>query len=157
EVQVRRSKDPALPSPIEKGSTLREVVWGVESAEDLERLRGALGDAARAADMLRAADPNGLGVAFRVTRKRTVAAEGVRANTWDRRERVDQPARIYERAEPIEVGHVVFFVADLVATEAFYTSLGFVPSDRYPGRGTFMRCAPRGGHHDLFLLRSPEG
>jgi catechol-2,3-dioxygenase len=54
------------------------------------------------------------------------------------------------------VGHVVFFVADLAATEAFYASLGFVTSDRYPQRGAFMRCAPRGGHHDLFLLRTPD-
>ena len=51
---------------------------------------------------------------------------------------------------------MVFFAADVPATEAFYASLGFVTSDRYPGRGAFMRCAPRGGHHDLFLLRTPD-
>ena len=32
----------------------------------------------------------------------------------------------------------------------------FRSSDRYPGRGHFLRCAPRGGHHDLFLLQLPE-
>lgn len=70
---------------------------------------------------------------------------------------MDTPATIYERATPIEVGHVVFFVAELEATEAFYASIGFVASDRYPGRGAFMRCDARGGHHDLFLLRTPDG
>jgi hypothetical protein len=30
-------------------------------------------------------------------------------------------------------------------------------SDRYPGRGAFLRCAPHGGHHDLFLLALPNG
>jgi hypothetical protein len=39
--------------------------------------------------------------------------------------------------------------------EAFYAGLGFVTSDRYPGRGVFMRCAPEAGHHDLFLLALP--
>lgn len=34
---------------------------------------------------------------------------------------------------------------------------GFVTSDRYPGRGVFMRCAAQGGHHDLFLLQLPTG
>src|SRR5204862_1356190 len=29
-------------------------------------------------------------------------------------------------------------------------------SDRYPGRGHFLRCSARGGHHDLFLLQTPE-
>ena len=48
-------------------------------------------------------------------------------------------------------------VADLDRSKAFYEALGFVTSDRYPGRGAFMRCAPRGGHHDLFLLATPDG
>ncbi len=30
-------------------------------------------------------------------------------------------------------------------------------SDRYPGRGAFMRCAPHGGHHDIFLRALPNG
>ena len=34
--------------------------------------------------------------------------------------------------------------------------LGFAVSDRYPGRGVFLRCAPEGGHHDLFLLQPPS-
>jgi catechol-2,3-dioxygenase len=70
-----------------------------------------------------------------------------------------QPARpIYERATPIEVGHVVFFVKDVQACERFYASrFGFVASDRYPERGAFMRCAPDGSHHDLFLLQLPPG
>jgi catechol-2,3-dioxygenase len=79
-------------------------------------------------------------------------------NTWSSQPRVNQSSPIYERAIPIEVGHVVFFCADVPTSEAFYTSrFGFVSSDRYPGRGAFMRCAPSGGHHDLFLLQLPSG
>jgi catechol 2,3-dioxygenase-like lactoylglutathione lyase family enzyme len=155
--------DPArvvLPAPIEDGPTLREVTWGVRDAASLAALRQRLAHAQGFDDTgtcIGAIDPNGLAIRFRVTTKRSVAVEGARSNTWDRHDRIDQAAPIYERAAPIEVGHVVFFVADLAATEAFYANLGFVTSDRYPGRGAFMRCDARGGHHDLFLLRTPDG
>jgi len=155
--------DPAhasLPAPIEDGPTLREVVWGVSDAETLSMLRerlmhkpGYVESGAR----IGCTDPNGFALRFQVSVKRAVQVRGTPANTWDQRLRVDQPGTIYERATPIEVGHVVFFVPDLAATEAFYAELGFVASDRYPGRGAFMRCAPRGGHHDLFLLATPDG
>ena len=146
--------DPArveLPAAFEDGPTLREVVWGVKDEASLAAVRARLNGADHATD------PNGMAIRFRVSTKRAVQIEGTRMNTWDRQERIDTPATIYERATPIEVGHVVFFAADIAATEAFYAKLGFVTSDRYPGRGAFMRCDARGGHHDLFLLRTPDG
>jgi catechol 2,3-dioxygenase-like lactoylglutathione lyase family enzyme len=149
----------AMPPAFEAGPTLREVVWGVQDEESLARLRSALRGSPGFVDTgtrVGCTDPNGMAVRFQVSVKRKVAVSGTRANPWDRRDRVDQPATIYERAMPIEVGHVVFFVADLAATEAFYAALGFVTSDRYPQRGAFMRCNARGGHHDLFLLRTPD-
>jgi catechol 2,3-dioxygenase-like lactoylglutathione lyase family enzyme len=145
--------DPArveLPAAFEDGPTLREVVWGVQDAAGLDDVKARLGGRDQATD------PNGMAIRFRVSTKRALDVKGTRMNTWDRRERIDTPATIYERATPVEVGHVVFFVADLAATEAFYANLGFVTSDRYPGRGAFMRCDARGGHHDLFLLRTPD-
>lgn len=159
-VIVAHPECPGLPAGIEADPTLREVVWGVNDEAALnglrERLRaqpGYVDDGRR----IGCTDPNGVAVRFQVSVKRPVVATGVKTNTWDQRARVDQPGTVYERATPIEVGHVVFFVLDLPATQAFYESVGFVPSDRYPERGTFMRCAPRGGHHDLFLLRAPDG
>jgi len=78
-------------------------------------------------------------------------------NTWNEKARRNQPGPIYERATPIEVGHVVFFVKDVKACEKFYAeNFGFVASDRYPNRGAFMRCSAEGGHHDLFLLQPPQ-
>jgi catechol 2,3-dioxygenase-like lactoylglutathione lyase family enzyme len=154
--------DPArgdLPAPIEEGPTLREVVWGVQDAATLAHLRQRLAGLPGFFDggtRISCTDPNGLSAAFQVSLKRAVDVHGVPANTWDKRVRVDQPSALYERATPVEVGHVVFFVSDLVACEAFYAALGFVASDRYPGRGAFLRCAARGGHHDLFLLQTPD-
>jgi len=160
EVHVRHAEDATLPPAIENGSTLREVVWGVERTDDLERVRRALGAGSHYAERfgtLHAADPNGLALGFRVTHKRKVDVRGVPINAWGQPGRgVNQRSTFYERAEPIEVGHVVFFTDRLAEMERFYVeTLGFCISDRYPGRGLFLRCAREGGHHDLFLLQPP--
>jgi catechol 2,3-dioxygenase-like lactoylglutathione lyase family enzyme len=146
EVRFRRSDDPSLPPAVEPGPTLREVIWGVKSEADLATLRD-----------VPKVDPNGIGLGFRVTRKRPVDVQGTPANVWGHATRIDTPSPVYDKAEPIEVGHVVFFTDALEETTRFYERLGFRLSDRYPGRGHFLRCAPRGGHHDLFLLQLPEG
>jgi catechol 2,3-dioxygenase-like lactoylglutathione lyase family enzyme len=161
EVFVRRMDDAALPAPFEPGPTLREVLWGVEGAADIERLRNALGSEARwteADATLRTSDPNGLGVGFRVTRKRPVDAKGVPINAWGVPGRgVNRRSPVYERAEPIEVGHVVFFTDRLDDVERFYVErLGFRVSDRYPGRGVFLLQPPvakRGLNHVAFTVR----
>lgn len=146
ELLVRRTDDASLPQAVEAGSTLREVIWGVSTQADL----AALGAVPKI-------DPTGIGIGFRVTRKRPVAVEGTPANVWGHAARIDRPSPIYDRAEPVEVGHVVFFTDKLAEMTTFYEKLGFHVSDRYPGRGVFLRCAARGGHHDLFLLQLPDG
>lgn len=150
EVFVRAKEDPALPRAIEPGSTLREVTWGVQTERDLAHVRIVLGG-------MNGTDPNGLGIAFRVSKKRTLDVKGVPINAWGQPGRgVNRRSTFYERAEPIEVGHVVFFTDCLAELERFYVEkLGFCVSDRYPGRGVFLRCGAEGGHHDLFLLQPP--
>lgn len=94
---------------------------------------------------------------LQISQKKTLDLDCAQLNTWSARPRVNQPSQAYDRAQPIEVGHVVFFVKELEKVSQFYqTLLGFVVSDKYPGRGHFLRCAARGGHHDLFLLQLPE-
>jgi catechol-2,3-dioxygenase len=132
----------------------------VDSAAELDtlrqRLRGQPGFV-DTGERIGCTDPNGLAVRVQVTRKRKLDLACARTNTWAERPRVDAASPAYERAQPIEVGHVVFFVKDLLAATAFYEQqLGFVVSDRYPGRGHFMRSAPEGGHHDMFLLQLPQ-
>ena len=159
-VVVAHSDTPGLPAGLEPDPTLREVVWGVRDASALAQLRPKLSAQPGFVDdgeRLGCTDPNGLAVRVQVSRKRAVALDCAQTNTWSERPRVNAQSPAYERARPIEVGHVVFFVKDLLVTSAFYEdALGFVVSDRYPGRGHFLRCEPRGGHHDLFLLQLPE-
>jgi catechol-2,3-dioxygenase len=158
-VRIRKADDPSLPRATESGPTLREVIWGVTGEADLDALRVSLSrqpDFQERQGVVSCTDPNGIGTGFRVTRKRAIDVSGTPANVWGHAARIDQPAAIYDRAEPVEVGHVVFFTDTLAETTAFYESLGFHLSDRYPGRGHFLRCSARGGHHDLFLLQTPE-
>jgi catechol-2,3-dioxygenase len=160
-VILARSTLAGLPPPIESGPTLREVVWGVENAVDLARYAARIRNLdgfVEAGGRIGCTDPNGLAVRLQVTQKRSVEVAGAEYNTWNRKNRINQASPAYERAQPIEVGHVVFFVKDVVACERFYVdNFGFTASDRYPGRGSFLRCAPEGGHHDLFLLQRPDG
>ena len=145
----------ALPPALEACPTLHEVVWGVADAAALAAMRARLADQPGFTEgevdgrhRIGAVDPNGLTFKLQVSTKRPVTASGAAVNGWGRRVRVDERAPQYERAQPIEVGHVVFFVHDVAACEAYYHRvLGFEASDRYPGRGSFMRCAPVGGRH----------
>ena len=159
-VIVAQSDKPGVPAGVEPDPTLREVVWGVANAADLDSVRERLSQQAGYVDQsgrVGCTDPNGLAVRVQVTQKHAITVDCAKTNTWNVRTRVDQASPAYDRATPIEVGHVVFFVTDLAATSSFYQEkLGFVVSDRYPDRGHFLRCAPEGGHHDLFLLQLPQ-
>lgn len=159
-VIVAHSDKPGLPAGIEADPTMREVVWCVDSPAALAHFRQQLAGQpgfVDTGDRIGCTDPNGLAVRVQVTKKRPVQLESAKTNTWNERTRINAPSPAYDRATPVEVGHVVFFVHDLDATTRFYTDkLGFVISDRYPGRGSFLRCAPTAGHHDLFLLQPPE-
>lgn len=159
-VIVAHSDTPGLPAGVEDDPTLREVVWGVASDADLDRYGAVMQQwpgFLRQSQRVGCTDPSGLAVRVQVSGKKALALDCAQVNTWSDRARVDHASPAYERACPIEVGHVVFFVKDLEKVSQFYQSvLGFVVSDRYPGRGHFLRCAPRGGHHDLFLLQLPE-
>jgi catechol 2,3-dioxygenase-like lactoylglutathione lyase family enzyme len=161
-VLVVRADDPSLPPAFEAGPTLREVTWGVADAADLaiyrERLAGAPGYYATDA-AVGCIDPAGMAVRVEVTRRRAIDVQGSPSNVWGQApRRVDTPSPVYDHAEPVEVGHVVFFTNCLAEQQRFYEErLGFELSDRYPERGAFMRCAPHGGHHDIFLLALPNG
>jgi catechol 2,3-dioxygenase-like lactoylglutathione lyase family enzyme len=141
QVEIVPNDAPNLPTAMENGPTLRSVQWAVDAQSTL------LGQTT--------IDPNGLQHTFALDARRAINVKGSESNPWGAERRFDAPSPVYERATPIEIGHVVLFVENIAASEAFYVQLGFVVSDRYPGRGVFLRGAARGGHHDLFLLQVP--
>ena len=161
EVELRPADDPSLPPAFEAGSTLRRLVWGVENEAELDALRerlAARGPVEADEDGPGCTDPNGLRLGFRVTRRRDPGIDATPVNVPGRIGRVDRRSPVYERAEPVEIGHVVLFTPQIDASLAFYRDvLGFVVSDWYPEAGYFLRTAPEGGHHDLFLITTPDG
>lgn len=159
-LRVRAVDDADLPEAFESGSTLRRMTWGADSPEALQTLRERLADQpgfVDHGDALECRDPNGLTVRIRVSTLRDVELEVPAINQWGDIRRVDQPSPVYEAAHPVGIGHTVFFVDDLTATESFYREcLGFHVSDRYIDRAVFLRMQARGGHHNLFLLKVPH-
>ncbi len=167
QVIVRQPSDVRLAPAMEVGATLREVVWGMKDVSSLDSLLKA----ATARQILCAMryeneselkeitlrDPHGLKHTFRVSQQRVVAFQGSPSNPYGAEQRINAPSPIYERATPVEIGHVVLFSDCLTEAVAFYEALGFVMSDSYPGRGAFLRCSATGGHHDIFLLQLPPG
>jgi catechol 2,3-dioxygenase-like lactoylglutathione lyase family enzyme len=174
QVLVRRPDDASLPPAMESGPTLREVVWGVEQDADLDLLvksctspmtesvssyennsKYTPDGALTTPRSIITLDPHGLRLVFQRSAKRPIRLQGAASNPYGKPQRIDAPSPVYERAQPIEIGHVVLFTNQLAQAVDFYEKLGFVLSDSYPGRGAFLRCAPTGGHHDVFLLQVP--
>ena len=77
-VVLRRIDDPGLPAAVEPGATLREAVFGVRSSADLDAIAAEL-DKDRPVSVdtegtVHAVDPLGFPIAFRVSRRKNVAA-----------------------------------------------------------------------------------
>lgn len=156
EVLVKLCNDPSLPAAMNDGPTLREVVWGVSDAQQLTEMMTRLGVASAGSSQFSVSDPNGLSHAFRVTRRTAWIADPQDVNGPGVVRRIDARSRIYDRAIPISIGHVVLFVDDLQQTlEFFVDKLGFRISDSYPGHAAFLRARTPGPHHDAFVLRRP--
>jgi catechol 2,3-dioxygenase-like lactoylglutathione lyase family enzyme len=162
EVRIRPLDAPDLPPAVEAGSTLREIVWGVDNRRALDTIRRELSrDRDVRADRdgtLHTVDDAGLAIAFRATKRVKLKGKPLGFNTPGAPGRIDRPTTYYERATPQEISHVVVGVPDMKEAESFYVKrLGFRVSDRYAGRAVFLRGAPSGNHHHLFLLNTQDG
>ncbi len=150
-----------LPAAFESGSTLRRMTWGVKSKTDLaelnQKLSGTPGFRLIDDGEIECRDPNGMTLRFIEQQQKHVVLPISPINQWGDVRRVDEASPVYSKASPINIGHVVFFVQELEATERFYCEvLGFQVSDRYTDRAVFLRAQVRGVHHNLFLLKIPN-
>lgn len=150
-----------LPPAFETGSTLRRAVFGVDNEDALATLTRSLESQPTYAveqSMPSITDLDGLRLSFRVSRRRDVELRSGVMNTAEVPDaRTNQRSPVYSHASPVKIGHYVLFSADVTKAQAFYTDvLGFVVSDYYPGAGYFLRCSNEGGHHNVFLLQTPD-
>lgn len=160
EVIVRPKDAKDLAAPIEQGNTVREVIWGAANEQELEKtLAGlrSLDSFTTGADGLpRVKDPNGMSLAFRVSKRTPMKVAPTMPNAPGSHQRVNTRSPIHTQAHPINIGHIVLFGSDFAAMRAFYTEkLGFSISDEYPNHGVFMRCQKVGDHHNTFVLNRP--
>ena len=155
-IKLRASSDAGLPSAVEGGSTVREVIWGVDNAASLDQIGAALESDQKitrdAEGGIHARDPWGMALSVRVAQPVPVtpepSARGLNHPFW--------PA---DRVKPTRMGHAVFFVpaSKLAATSKFYAEkLGFRLTEGVKGFGDFMRCGGSNDHHNLFLLSIGE-
>ena len=142
----------------------REFVLALKSQRDLDRVGNEMARDRTVAQLpdgrLRFQDDAGITLSVAVSTRRPADPPTAQAfNQPGHRGRVDTIASVHRQAVPWQIGHIVFFVPDVNAAEAFYRKrLGFWLSDRYVGgAGVFLRWARRSEHHNLFLLKSPHG
>lgn len=159
-VIVKHQDDPSLPPAIEGGNTVRKVIWGAETQEELDStitsLKAGGPTEIDSHGLVSAFDPNGMCHAFRVSRRREIEIAPTLSNTPGQIQRVDMRGAAYQEARPVKIGHVVIFCADWEAMRVFFEQrMGFVLSDEYPGFGAFLRCRPRAEHHNTFLINRP--
>ena len=163
-VHIRRNEDGGLPPatldwPGMNASTAREVVWGVDNAETLEKIGAEIGrDREVRADnegVLHTVDDNGYHIGFMVTRRTRQSTPFPDANSvlnFGRRNRVAD-GTIRKTVSPYRMVHVVYWApGDIPSLAKFYTErLGFKITDDMTRGGLFMRCAGSWDHHSLLL------
>lgn len=163
-VIVRSKNDPDLPAPLPTATMLRQQVYGVVDASDIDAIAAELGrdrKVHRLADgTIETTDDFGFALKFQVTRRRRLdmPAEKINAPGAPPQRRPnelgvwpDMPAR------PRTLSHSVLFVPDIdIATKFYCERLGFVVTDHLVGAGPFLRPKACDDHHTLFFIRTPE-
>lgn len=158
-VHVRGADDSALPASPDAGPTLREAVWGVNSAAGLDALGAELSrDRDVAADTegaLHSFDETGFAIAFRIADRTPLDLPAPVFNLGDATPRLNTPVEGDRRARPIRIGHLVYTVTrdGRERASGFYLDrLGFRLTDRSNGLGDFMRCQGARDHHSLGIF-----
>lgn len=156
--------DPALPPALEAGPTLREVVWGVDTREELETLTALVAvdrevtvDAAGTRHTL---DETGFGLGLALAKPRPLPEPAVRTpNVSGGVRRWNEPLDSVGRVRPLRMCHVALNIPKDGREEAtaFYLDrLGFRATDIVKPMGTFMQCEGDDDQHNFLLCHRPD-
>jgi catechol 2,3-dioxygenase-like lactoylglutathione lyase family enzyme len=151
---------PDLPPPVEKGPTAREIVWGVDTVDELVRLAAKVGAERHEDGVFRTVDRTGFGVGLTVADISDFAPPPPRpANTTGAVTRVNQALSPVGRVRPLRMCHVALNIpkAGQEAAVAFYVDrLEFIPTDVVKPMGTFMRVEGDADQHNFLLCHRPD-
>jgi succinate-semialdehyde dehydrogenase/glutarate-semialdehyde dehydrogenase len=162
-VELRDSGDPSLPPAVQSGPSLREIVWGVDSQESIDKLAtGLLADRSIYTDAdgtAHTVDETGFGVGLAVSQPVPGRLNFQASNRSGNINRWNEPVRHPGSVKPLRLCHVALDIEKAGQEEAvaFYTGrLGFVPTDRPAKVGVFMRAPGDSDHHTLLLCHRPD-
>lgn len=157
-LHLRPLSDPGLPPALEPGSTIREMVWGVRSEDDLRELGDALTVdrevTADAEGTLHTHDNTGFGVGLRAAQPSGAELWHRGVNSTGNEGRWNEPLNRLGRAHPYRFCHVALFIptAGWEEAVAFYCDrLRFRVTDQMLDMGTFMRAEDDQDQHTLLL------
>jgi catechol 2,3-dioxygenase-like lactoylglutathione lyase family enzyme len=158
-VVLRHMNDRTLPSTVMAGPGVREVVWGVDTADGLKELAD---DLRRDREIVEDADgvvhfktDCGLPFALRVFAKRRIVTAPDPVNAAATVNRLNRPRKWRLRARPKVINHVVFNVIDVEKSFAFVRDrLQFRATDFQRGFGIYARCDGAQQHHNLFFVNA---
>lgn len=151
---------PSLPPPVENGPTLREVVWGVDTEEELARLVAALEKPRESADGVHhTVDETGFGVGLTLARPKPAPVTPRPANSLGNVNRWNTALDAITRVRPLRMCHVALNIPKegREAAVAFYTErLGFRPTDVVEPMGVFMQAPEDDDQHTMLLCHRPD-
>jgi catechol 2,3-dioxygenase-like lactoylglutathione lyase family enzyme len=161
---VRHKSDPALPPPLRTSNMLRQQIYGVRSAADIDAIEAELSKDRRVTRLsdgsIEVKDDQGFELKFQITIRRELdmPAEKINAPGAPAQRKANEIG-VWEEmpALPRALSHVVLFVPDIEIAANFYCSrLGFVITDVLKGAGPFLRPKANDDHHTLFFIRTPD-
>ena len=163
-VIIRHKSDPSLPPPLPTANMLRQQVYGVRSAADLDAIEAELGKDRRVTRLsngsIELKDDHGFELKFQVTIRRELDMPAEKINAPGApAQRAPNELGVWEEmpALPRTLSHVVLFVPDIEIAARFYCDrLGFVITDTLTGAGPFLRPKANDDHHTLFFIRTPD-
>ncbi|MBT9371321.1 VOC family protein [Rhizobium sp. CSW-27] len=163
-VVVRHKSDPTLPPPLPTSNMLRQQVYGVRSAADLDAIEAELSSDRRVTRLsdgsIELKDDHGFELKFQVTIRRELDMPAEKINAPGApAQRGPNEIGVWEDmpALPRTLSHVVLFVPDIeIATHFYCERLGFVVTDILTGAGPFLRPKANDDHHTLFFIRTPD-
>ncbi|MEY9840057.1 VOC family protein [Streptacidiphilus sp. EB103A] len=162
-VELRPLDDPMLPAAVEPGSTIREIVWGVGSQAELDRLHTELSrDREVTLDgegVLHTLDETGYGIGFAVVAPQATQPTDRPVNTHGDARRWNAPIDPFGRVRPLRLCHVALNIpkdGHERATDFYLDRLGFRATDVVKPMGTFMRAEGDSDQHTILLCHRPD-
>lgn len=160
---LRPASDEILPPALEEGSTIREMIWGVDNEATLQQLATALGtdrEVTTDADgTVHTHDHTGFGIGLRITQPNPAELSHRGSNATGAIGRWNQPLDRLGGAEPYRFCHVALFIRTegWENSVAFYTErLGFRVTDQLLDMGTFMQAQDDADQHTLLLAHRAD-